>query len=295
MNEYIITGTGIVSGIGSGTIDSVMPRTTGVFDSRDGSKSATAISVDSSVVTNFIEPAKLRRVDHFSKMALTACCISIDQAKLDTKLLENCGLILVSGFGPVNSICAFKDSYFVNGAIGASPTLFTKSVQNQACSNVATFCGIGGIITTICQQNGAVQSGLLTAFTWLEEKRVQRVILVAVDELCPVIEYHKTRCGDNRVSGEGATAIILEKTGCGLATVSINEGSCMDRSKSGKMYTDVTQDTEKLKMLSGSFPTFNMVELFFAIQSMKKNQDGIFVFENSSPFLSKLTVRKKAV
>lgn len=284
MKEYTIIGTGLIGGFGYGTALDIHN-----YMENKGTDNL-LIKADSTVVNRYVEPAKLRRVDHFCRMALTAACIAIEHAELSADLLVNCGLVVASGYGPVNSICSFKDSYFSNGAVGSSPTLFTKSVQNQTASTIATLCGLKGIVSTICQQSDPVESGLLTTLTWLEEERVERVLLVTVDELSPVLNYYNQRKNSREILGEGAAAILLEKGNDGIVFIKTDK---LSKEEATAQLTKADLTENSLKTVTGSFPTVQMIGFMSEIGKMKAGEVKNIAFAEEKMF-SNLLVGKRA-
>jgi len=134
------------------------------------------------VLAGYLSPQKLRRIDRFGRMALTALFLCLDDAGVVAAECTDYGLIIGSGFGPAGSSCQFKDTLLDHGFMGASPTAFTKSVHNQAAANIAMQLGLHGSVATLCQQWFPVQSALQLGCMWLSERRVKRVLVGVLDE-----------------------------------------------------------------------------------------------------------------
>ncbi len=172
---------------------------------------------------DFLSPNKLRRTDHFSQLALTAFYLALENAGLNVDDCGEDGLLVATGYGPVASTCGFKDTWFDNGSLGASPIMFTKSVHNQAASHISLQLGLKGPVATICQHNMPFQYALLTACLWLKEKKVRRVLVGGVDEYPPFLEYCRNRyleekkdsicllADSNAAPGEGAAFFVVER------------------------------------------------------------------------------------
>ncbi len=182
------------------------------------------IPVSTKLLETFIPTQKLRRTDHLSRLAMTALYLALEDADLLSDQFEDCGLLLASGYGPATSTCSFKDSYMDHGPLGASPLMFTKSVQNQAGAHIAMNLGLKGPVATICQLHFPFQVALLTGCLWLQEKRVKRVLVGGVDEYSPFLDHCRQRyLQENRepkgsplatpeaLPGEGATFFVLEE------------------------------------------------------------------------------------
>ncbi len=216
--NYVITGVGIVGPFGTGRTvfrrqmegDGQLPKSRGYAETER--------------LQDFLTPRQLRRTDHFSQLALTALYLALENAHLEPGDCQDGGLVVASGYGPLASACAFKDTFFENGALGASPTTFTKSVHNQAASHIALQLGLRGPVATICQHIMPFQHALLTACLWLREKRVERVLVGGVDEFSSILRYSRSRylaegkkcdlaafAKGGTVAAEGAAFFVLGK------------------------------------------------------------------------------------
>lgn len=182
--------------------------------------------VSTEALYQFVAKSSLRRTDHFCQLALTALFYALDDAGLTPKECENSALLLATGYGPVASTCGFKNSFLDNGPLGASPTMFTKSVQNQAAAHIAMHLGLHGPVATVCQHTFPFHMALQTGCLWLKEDRADRIIIGGVDEYDPFLNYCRKRflaspqdvplakLGDPKVvPGEGAGFFIFERDG----------------------------------------------------------------------------------
>lgn len=221
MNRFAVRGFGLVGNFPddmAGVPDIVNPST---VSQKPENQINTPVSTDR--LLDFVPQKKLRRVDHFSKMALTALFLACEHAGLEVGDCLDSGLVYGTGYGPIASTCGFKDSYIDNGPLGASPTMFTKSVHNQAAANIALQIGLEGPVSTVCQHSFPFQYALLTACLWLQEERVTRVVVGGGDEFAPFFHYCRSRYlsdGDEApqamltdgevIPGEGAAFFVLE-------------------------------------------------------------------------------------
>lgn len=144
---------------------------------------------DTTGLDDFVNKRVLRRVDHYSRMALLAAHLALaDAGKLEGDRSRT-GIIVASGYGPCRTTLAFLDTFINDGDNLSSPTFFSNSVQNAAVANVSMILNITGPGLTVSQYEMSVPSALVTAQKWLEEKRVDSVLFGAVDEYYDVLGY----------------------------------------------------------------------------------------------------------
>lgn len=228
-----INGIGIVGGFGSG-IDELMacinsgsiPRKVnyGAGCSEDYYPSYRA---DTSRLADFVPRRELRRIDHFSQLALTGAYLTIKDSGLDSLDSHATGLVICTGYGSAKTTFSFLDSIIEYGDTCASPTLFSNSVHNAAAGYISILLGLEGPCLTISQFEMSVASGLLSAIRWLEEDRTEQVLFGAVDEYCDVLGYcYQHYFGKEKnmkiaplvtdkqsaIPGEGAAFFMLSKS-----------------------------------------------------------------------------------
>ncbi len=138
---------------------------------------------------NYFSNRALRRVDHFSKLALLGACLALDDAGQLNAPKDRLGLIVATGYGPAKTTFSFLDSFINDGDQLASPTFFSNSVHNSATAYLSILLKISGPSLTFSQFELSFGSALLTARQWLQEKRVDAILLGAVDEYGPVLSY----------------------------------------------------------------------------------------------------------
>ncbi|SDN97932.1 3-oxoacyl-[acyl-carrier-protein] synthase II [Desulfonauticus submarinus] len=168
----------------------------------------------------FTPLGKLRRVNHFSRLALLGAFLALQDAKIDIKS-QSIGLILATGYGPAKTTFGFLDSLLDADIPLPSPNLFANSVHNIAATNIAIFQNIKGPVLTISQLDLSFQSALFTAQIWLKQNLVETVLIGGVDEYCETIGYCHFRLLKNLKPhinlhdlpplGEGAAFLCLSK------------------------------------------------------------------------------------
>ena len=221
-----INGIGVIGGFGCGTGDLLKSLSSGVAPAHLNSDYYPVYKADISYLNTVIPKRALRRIDHFSQLALAGIYLAIDDAGLESLDKPSTGLIICSGYGSAKTTFSFLDSIFDDGDACASPTLFSNSVHNAAAGHISIVLGLEGPTSTISQFDMSVPSALLTALQWLEEDRVDHIMFGAVDEYCDVMGYSYQRYygqaenvtmaplvagQQSAIPGEGAVFFLLSK------------------------------------------------------------------------------------
>jgi 3-oxoacyl-[acyl-carrier-protein] synthase II len=182
---------------------------------------------DTERLQDFVPLRALRRVDRFSRLGMLGAYLALEDAGLlSAGPHEGLGVIIATGLGPTGIIFAFEDTFLTAGDICASPTYFANSVHNSVAANISLLLGATGPNSTVSQFQLSVPAALQTAWLWLEEGRVDRVLFGAVDELSELVAYaFFRRYGippegrmtplmtgtDSAVIGEGAAFFLLSR------------------------------------------------------------------------------------
>jgi 3-oxoacyl-[acyl-carrier-protein] synthase II len=191
-----IRGVGVVGGFGCGTEALYMAISKGKSDiehvqvkTSEGPRSMPALTADTTGLDNFVSKRALRRVDHYSRLALLGAYLALADTGSFQKDMSRTGVIIASGYGPCRTTLAFLDTFINDGDNLSSPTYFSNSVQNAAVANISMMLDITGPGLTVSQFEMSVPSALITARKWLEEKRVDAVLFGAVDEYYDLLGY----------------------------------------------------------------------------------------------------------
>lgn len=174
------------------------------------------LTADTTKVSSYIAKSKLRRVDHYSRMALLAAGRALENVSPEMVSTQKTGLIIATGFGALNSTFSFLDSYLDQGDKLAAPTWFSGSVHNAAAAYISICYGLTGPCLTVSQFDLSFASALLSAQAWLNTRRVDTVLIGAVDEWCNVsgycIQTLNTHAGKMKSSfGEGASFFLVTR------------------------------------------------------------------------------------
>lgn len=194
--EIVVEGIGPVGGFGAG-IDKLSsalvappgPTSTVPIRWTDGDGEVPTFLADTSSLDSFVPRKALRRIDHFSRMALLAAHLALQDAGMLGPNLGDLGVVVASGYGASQTTFAFLDSFIDGNEAYSSPTHFSGSVHNAPAAYISILLGITGPCLTVSQFEMSVPSALVSALRWLEEGRVEKVLFGAVDEYCSVLGY----------------------------------------------------------------------------------------------------------
>ncbi len=191
-----VHGIGVVGGFGCGlealrqalTAGEVRPQLAPVA-TPEGTQERPAYLADTSRLEEFVAKRALRRIDHFSRLALLGAHLALQDAGRLESDRSRLGVVIATGYGALRTTFAFLDSFIEDGDGCSSPTHFSSSVHNAAAANISILLEASGPSLTVSQFEMSVPSALLTAAQWLEEGRVDAVLFGGVDEYCEVLGY----------------------------------------------------------------------------------------------------------
>jgi 3-oxoacyl-[acyl-carrier-protein] synthase II len=257
-HPVVVVGVGVVGGFGSGVAalrealrGSVPEPTILAVPCWDANHEMPVLAADTAPLMRFVDRRALRRVDRFSRLAMLAAHLALEDAGLTTADLRDAGLVFATGYGASVSTLAFLDSVIDDGDPGSSPTAFSGSVHNAAAANLSIVAGITGPCLTVSNFELSLHAALLSAARWIAEGRASTVLLGAVDEFGPVIGYCRERffgapdpasfdpldfARQNAIPGEGAAFFVLKGAGVGDSGLGIGQkqgdGPCASPSSS---------------------------------------------------------------
>jgi len=192
-----INGLGPVGAFGAGMADfkaaltgniKVAPEITRIT-TRTGDYELPVFRADSKSLAEFVKPRKLRRLDHFSRLALLGAALAVEDSAQEFNG-ERTGLIVASAHGATATTFAFLDSVIDNGDALASPTQFSNSVHNAAASHIAEHFTVTGPTLSLTQGTDSLTMALITAGQWLASNQLLDAVLCGViDCYCDVFGY----------------------------------------------------------------------------------------------------------
>ena len=229
-----IRGIGVAGGFGAGNEAALRaieqqtgPNATMQVETPHGPLDYPVYRADTALLREFINPAKLRRINAYSRLAAIAACLAIKDAGYNASApLSNMAVIVASGYGASATTFQFLDDVILQGDQFASPIQFSNSVHSSAASHITILLQIQGPCLTVTQFEMSTIAALMNAQTWLSEKRVDAVLLGGVDEINPVLLYRYHRFWSDQVPvkmeplnynlqtaipGEGAAFMVLTR------------------------------------------------------------------------------------
>lgn len=228
-----IRGVGIVGGFGCG-VDKLhralisresTPKMIRV-EANDREMDMPVFLSDTTPLEGFINKRALRRVDHYSSMAVLGSYLALEDAHMLQHNHQKIAVVIATGYGATRTTFSFLDSIFADGDTCASPTLFSNSVHNTAAAHVSIFLKASGPNLTVSQFELSVPSALLSTCQWLKDRQIDAVLFGGVDEYCDVLGYSWQRFfGSNQkasieplnwelqsaIAGEGSAFFLLTR------------------------------------------------------------------------------------
>jgi 3-oxoacyl-[acyl-carrier-protein] synthase II len=192
-----IRGVGLVGGFGCGTEAALnalrsggRPNDVFSFQTSMGEINYPVYLADPGPLKDFIPGRKLRRINKYSRLAALAACLALQDVGRDIPCqCSDTAVIVASGYGASSTTFAFLDNVILEGDSFASPTLFSNSVHSSAASNVTIMLQIKGPCLTVTQFEMSTIAALQNAQVWLQEKKVDTVLLGGVDQINKVLLY----------------------------------------------------------------------------------------------------------
>ena len=229
-----IRGIGLVGGFGSGTEaalnalrDGAIPNDVLSIQTSTGEINYPVYQADQGPLKDFVPSGKLRRIKKYSRLAALAACLALQDAGRNIPCqCSDMAVIIASGYGASSTTFAFLDDVILEGECFASPTLFSNSVHSSASSNVTILLEIRGPCLTVTQFEMSTVAALLNAQVWLEENKVDFILLGGVDQINQVLLYcyHSFWGGEipheimplhydiqTAIPGEGAAFMVLTR------------------------------------------------------------------------------------
>lgn len=133
---------------------------------------------------------KAKRADRFSKLCVLAAHDAVRDSALPLEdVRKTAGIICATALGAHASIFKFLDGIVDYGESKVSPTAFAHSVHNASAAYVAGALETRGPVLTVTQFHFVFHQALLLAHAWLQEKRVERVLVGVTEECSSAMEY----------------------------------------------------------------------------------------------------------
>ncbi len=315
-----IRGIGTAGGFGCGVAELTSALTSGKSRTKtvklqSSGKTEDEIQVflsDTSNLFSFISKRSLRRIDNYSKLALLGAFLAIEDSGIQEIDRSRMGIVIASGYGAINTTFSFLDSVMDEGKDEhASPIHFSNSVHNAAAAHISILMKIEGPSLTVSQFDISFPSALITACRWIEEKRVDSVLVGGVDVFSAVLGYCEQRLfkkdddsgikpfefdKQTAIAGEGTAFFLLtgesgNDSGYGIikdirmgdittdktcipwdAYLFIGADGNKNCGQKYPIFLDKETATAAYSPLYGSFPVATALDLAVAGISMKQNR-----------------------
>lgn len=176
------------------------------------------LTAETSELSRFIPVKALRRIDHYSRMAILSACLALADAGVpvggESGSPDVPGVIVATGMGPTAGTLEVQSPEAASTELRLSPIQFSNSVHNAAAGHISMLLGIRGPNLSINHYDMSVPLAFRTALDWLEEGRVTSVLVGGVDCLS------KGLCDSSGVDrearpflvGEGAAFFLLARS-----------------------------------------------------------------------------------
>ncbi|MEE8523626.1 MAG: beta-ketoacyl synthase N-terminal-like domain-containing protein [Thermoanaerobaculia bacterium] len=260
LSPVVVTGLGTVNATGCGrrassdalsdsqTHWSIVDRSAG-FHRRRGSRLAgLTAGVD---LSPWLAPAMARRMSQPSRLAVAAAKMALADAGLELDGSEEppTAVVVSNAHGPNSILEKILFQQLRQGPLAVSPALFTESVANAPAAQVAIACRARGPNLTVIQRDAGALIAVTQAAAEIVAGRVSRAVVIAVDELTPLLHavldrFNMLATDDDKgeetarpfdrrrtgaIAAEGSTALVLEPE----AAVRDRGGKVLARLRSG--------------------------------------------------------------
>jgi len=216
-----IKGIGVLGGFGCGIGDLNKALTTG--------KSSSTAMVIKTTDGDIEVPAFLANTDRLKSFvnkrnALLGCFLALEDADMLHANRGKMGIIIATGYGSTCNTFDLQHSVITEAAPFCSPTQFSNSVHNAAATHISILLKEMGPNLSVSHYDMSITSAFLSAYQWLQEERVESVLVGSVDEYNKILGYFR-HCFYNKgnkkagfagkmnqeyaIIGEGANFFVL--------------------------------------------------------------------------------------
>ena len=226
-----IKGIGAIGGFGCGIGDLNKALIAGKISSAaitikttDGDIEVPAFLANTDGLKSFVNKRDLRRIDHYIRMALLGCFLALEDADMLHANRGKMGIIIATGYGSTCNTFDLQHSVITEAAPFCSPIQFSNSVHNAAATYISILLKEMGPNLSVSHYDMSIASAFLSACQWLQEERVESVLVGSVDEYSKILGYFRhclyntgnKRAGfvgkmnqEHAIIGEGANFFVL--------------------------------------------------------------------------------------
>jgi len=193
-----IKGIGVLGGFGCGIGDLNKALTSGKSSSATidikttaGDIEVPAFLANTDRLKSFVNKRGLRRIDHYIRMALLGCFLALEDADMLHTNRGKMGIIIATGYGSTCNTFDLQHSVITEAAPFCSPTQFSNSVHNAAATHISILLKEMGPNLSVSHYDMSITSAFLSACQWLQEERVESVLVGSVDEYSKILGYFR--------------------------------------------------------------------------------------------------------
>lgn len=213
LSSVVVTGFGAIHAVGHGRQASaaalgasaprwsVVDRSAG-YHRPEGSRLAGLVGgLDLSA---WLKPAEARRMSAPSRWATAAAKMALEDAGLapDPDADPPTAVVAANAHGPTSIVEKILTQNFQEGPLSVSPALFTESVANAPAAQVAIACRALGPNVTVVQRDAGPLIAVAQAAAEITTGRASRALVIAIDELTPLLHAVIDRFHGLAVAGE---------------------------------------------------------------------------------------------
>ncbi len=210
-------------------------------------------------IKNYYSLKDIRRLDKYVRISLL---LTAELTKnLNERERENLGTILATTYGSFKTNCDFLDTIIFQGFERASPLYFTGTVHNSPFAPMGILKGVKGPSWCISNFENTFDSSLYVTKMLLISNICEKVLLLFVDELCPLVIYGLANIMDiseenlEKVPMEGGVGFLLGKENILITLEEIEKFKSLK--KLGKNY-GFTYYPKAFELLIGLNEIFNL-------------------------------------
>lgn len=281
------------------------------FDTTRGAVHVPGLLADTEPLAAYIPKRALRRINHNNRVALLAAFTALADADLfEADKRGRLGILVATGYGATCNNFDFQHLSSDGADFSGSPTKFSNSVHNAAAAYISITLEENGPNHSISHLDMSFPSALVTAIQWLQEDRVDAVLVGGTDEFCKALAYewycnHMPTDQENPqlpltqvppLVGEGACFFVLSRAGERTASYGVIQQATLARrasrstipSGAGAYIVSTDQTKEQLQALDqllpanaalavyphiyGMMPVGSAFDLAIAALSLKQNK-----------------------
>lgn len=214
------------------------------FETIHGSVQVPGMLADPSPLANHVPKPALRRMNHNNRIALLAAFMALtDAGMLENHTRGRMGIIVGTGYGATCNDFDFQHLSRDGADFSGSPTRFSNSVHNAAAAYISIAIKENGPNHSISHLDMSFSAALVTAIQWLQEDRVDTVLVGGIDEFNKAVAYQwycdhmRSQPPDQQLPlvdvpplvGEGACFFVLSPAKDDAGPYGIIEGAALER------------------------------------------------------------------